>query len=42
MPLETALDVAEVMVMTGRAIPAPIWVDELAARRRNAKLESMF
>lgn len=34
LPLHIAIDVAEVLVETGRAIPAPAWVDELIALRR--------
>jgi hypothetical protein len=42
LPLPDAIDVAGVLVATGRAIPAPAWVDELIDKRRNERLESMF
>jgi hypothetical protein len=40
--LPIAIDVAEVLVATGRAIPPGAWVDELIAQRRNERLESLF
>lgn len=42
MPLGTALDVAQVLVATGRAIPPSAWVDELIALHEREKLEALF
>lgn len=34
LPLSTAIDVAEVLVSTGRAIPPSKWVDEMIRSKR--------
>lgn len=42
MSLETANNVLEVLVRTGRAIPADHWVAWLGARRTLQKMDRLF
>ena len=42
LPLGTKLDVAEVLVRTGRAIPAAEWVDFLVRQKSDEALEALI
>lgn len=42
LPLGTKLDVAEVLVWTGRAIPVAEWVDFMVKQKSNEALEALI
>jgi hypothetical protein len=41
LPISLALDVAEILVATGRAIPLSSWVDEMIAAKRRDEYAQM-